>query len=212
MKILIAEDDPISRKFLENLLGKWGHEAVVVPDGAQAWEALQAPDAPQLAILDWMMPGMDGLEVARRVRETPAMRMTYLILVTARGEKEDIVAGLEAGANDYVTKPYDRNEMRARVGVGVGMVELQQSLADRVNELQEALSEVKQLQGILPICCYCKAVRNDDKFWQKVEDYLGAHSALDFSHGICPQCWETVVRPQMEEMWGESIPYEDSIP
>jgi sigma-B regulation protein RsbU (phosphoserine phosphatase) len=209
MKILIAEDDPVSRRVLEEILAEFGHDRVVAADGLQAWAALQQGDGPQLAIMDWMMPGMDGIQLCRKVRATPATAFTYLILVTSRGEKADVVAGLEAGANDYITKPFDRQELQARVRVGVRVVELQQSLADRVKELEEALAHVKQLQGILPICCYCKKIRNDDKFWERVEDYIGQHADVAFSHGICPECWDTVVGPQMEEAVGYRIPYEE---
>ena len=209
MKILIAEDDLVSRRLLESTLARWGYEAVVTDTGAKAWEALQGPDAPRLALLDWMMPELDGLQVCRKVRETPATALTYVILLTARGAKEDVVAGLDAGANDYVTKPFDRDELRARVGVGIRVVELQTSLAQRVEELQAALAEVKQLQGILPICCYCKNIRNDEKFWQRVEDYISDHAEVGFSHGICPDCWEKVVQPQMQELLGHSVPYEE---
>ena len=125
MRILIAEDDPVSRRVLETTLGKWGHEVIVTCDGAEAWDALRREEAPKLAILDWMMPGMDGPEVCRQVRQLKSRTPVYLILLTAKGRKEDIVAGLEAGANDYLTKPFDRDELRARVEVGSQVVGLQ---------------------------------------------------------------------------------------
>jgi phosphoserine phosphatase RsbU/P len=210
MKILIAEDDAISRRVLEATLARWGYDLVVTTDGTQAWEGLQGQDTPRLAVLDWMMPGMDGVEVCKRVREIKSPTPTYIILLTAREEKVDIVTGLDAGADDYITKPFDREELRARIRAGERIVNLQQNLAERVRELQEALDHVKQLQGILPICMYCKKIRNDDKYWQAVEEYIVEHSHADFSHGICPECWETVVQPQFEEMWGCKVPYEES--
>jgi len=200
VKVLIAEDDPISRFMLETSLKKWGYEVLVTSNGREAWDALQQEDTPQLAILDWMMPGMDGVQVCRKVRQTAATSGVYILLLTAKGEKGDIVAGLEAGANDYVAKPFDRGELRARVQVGARMVELQQNLADRGRELMEALSQVKQLHGILPICAHCKKVRNDQDYWQQVEGYISAHSEVQFSHSICPQCYETIVAPQIEEL------------
>jgi phosphoserine phosphatase RsbU/P len=211
MNVLIAEDEPVFRRMLESTLTGWGYDVVVTADGLQAWEVLQQEDAPDLAILDWMMPGIDGLQVCRKVQDSGREHEVrpYIILVTAREAKEDIVAGLEAGANDYITKPFNREELRARLRVGVRVVELQRSLAERVNELQEALAHVKQLQGTLPICCYCKKIRNDDKYWQQVEEYISKHSEAVFSHGVCPECWETVVQPQMEETWGCRIPYEE---
>jgi len=209
MDILIAEDDPISRRALEITVGKWGHRVVVTTDGLAAYELLSRPDAPRLAILDWMMPHLDGLTLCRRLREDAAKQSTYIILLTARGEKKDIVAGLESGADDYITKPFDRDELQARVNVGVRMAALQQSLAERVRELEDALMRVKQLQGLLPICCYCKCIRNDGNYWQRVEEYIGEHSDARFSHGICPNCFETVVKAQLRE---QGVPTDNLFP
>ncbi|MBK9169837.1 MAG: diguanylate cyclase [Bryobacterales bacterium] len=138
MRILIAEDDPISRRLLETILGKWGYEVVVAHDGDQAWKHLQGDDAPRLVIADWMMPGLDGIELCQRVRarETPP-HYTYLLLLTARSQREDLVQGMEAGADDYVTKPFDANELKVRLRAGRRILELQQQLI----EAQEALRE-----------------------------------------------------------------------
>ena len=200
MKVLIAEDDTVSRRLLEATLMRWGYEVVVASDGVEAWEALQGDDAPSLAILDWMMPGMDGLELCRRIRKMPNSTPPYLILLTAKGRRADLVTGLEAGANDYVTKPFNREELRARVQVGVRMVELQQNLADRVKALEEALARVKQLQGLLPICSYCKKIRDDQNYWQQVESYIAEHSQAQFSHSICPDCYEKLVKPELDQL------------
>ena len=200
MKILIAEDDRMSCRLLETTLVGWGHEVIVTHDGAQAWEVLQERNAPLLAILDWMMPGIDGVEICRRIRQRQTSPPTYIILLTAKRGKADIVEGLIAGANDYVTKPFDRSGVRARVQVGVTIVGLQQSLAERVTELEEALQHVKLLQGILPICSYCKQVRDDQNYWQSVECYISEHSEAKFSHSICPDCYEFVVRPQLNQL------------
>jgi sigma-B regulation protein RsbU (phosphoserine phosphatase) len=197
MKILIAEDDRIARCVLERTLQDWGHEVVTACDGLAAWEALQGEEVPRLAILDWMMPGLDGPEVCRRARGLARQEPTYCILLTARNEKADVAAGLEGGADDYVTKPFDRQELRARVRVGERMVELQRGLADRVRELETALAQVKQLKGLLPICSYCKKVRDDGNYWEQVETYISAHSQARFSHGICPACWHDVVEPEL---------------
>jgi phosphoserine phosphatase RsbU/P len=200
MKVLIAEDDMVSRRLLEATLIKWGYEVVVTGDGSAAWEALNSDDPPPLAILDWMMPGLDGIQVCRKVRKTLTSAPPYLILLTAKGRREDIVTGLRAGANDYVTKPFDREELRARVQVGVRIVELQQSLADRVKALEEALVRVKQLQGLLPICSYCKKIRDDRNYWQQVENYISEHSEAQFSHSICPDCYERRVKPELDQL------------
>ena len=119
MRILIAEDDPVSHLLLLTHLRKWGHEPVATTDGLAAWEALQQPDAPALAILDWMMPGLDGLELCQRIRQTPALSHMYVILLTARDSRADVVRGLEAGADDYLVKPFDAAELRARVQSGI---------------------------------------------------------------------------------------------
>lgn len=200
-RILIAEDDAVSRRMLEATLAKWGYDVLSFSDGARAWEALSQQEAPSLAILDWMMPEMDGTEICRRVRTESSLRPLYIILLTARGGKEDLVAGLEAGADDFITKPFDREELRARLQVGERVIALQRALADRVRELQEALGRVKVLQGLLPICSYCKKIRNDENYWQRVEDYISQHTDTQFSHGICPDCYERIVRPELDRLF-----------
>ena len=198
MKVLLAEDESIPRRVLTAALAGWGYEVQAVADGLEAWQGLQGPDAARLAILDWQMPGLDGAEVCRRLRGQAAVEPTYVILLTARSSKDDVVAGLDAGANDYVTKPFDRAELHARLRVGCQVVALQRSLAARVRELEEALAQVKQLQGLLPICCYCKKIRDDQNYWQQVDGYLVAHSDVRFSHGICPDCWKGQVEPLLD--------------
>jgi CheY-like chemotaxis protein len=189
MKVLIAEDDAVSRLLLESILREWGYDVVAAGDGAAAWEALQQPDAPRLAILDWQMPGLDGLELCRRARANPATNSLYVLLLTGKGGTENIVLGLNNGANDYLTKPFDLDELAARLGVGRRVVELQQSLAERVAELERTLDQVRRLQGLIPICAWCKRIRNDANYWQQVEEYIGQHSGIRFSHGICPSCF-----------------------
>ena len=198
MRILIAEDDRISRRLLEATLKKWDYDVTVACDGLEALAAIQGSDPPELAILDWMMPGMDGVEVTRAARQIVTTTPTYIILLTAKTEKADIVAALEAGADEYLTKPFDREELGARVWAGLRIVSLQKNLIDRVHELEDALANVKQLQGMLPICSYCKKIRDDQNYWQKVENYISHHSDARFSHSICPDCYETRVKPQMD--------------
>ena len=125
-------------------------------DGEAAWRALTAADQPPLAILNWMMPKMDGGQVCRRVRVSQTIRPSYLILLTSKSRKKDIVVGLQSGADDYLTKPFDPDELQARLQVGERVLGLQSELAARVNDLERALSEVKRLEGLLPICSYCK--------------------------------------------------------
>ena len=141
MRVLIAEDEPVSRRLLEVTLVKWGYEVVSTIDGTSAWQALQLENAPPLAILDWTMPGLDGPEVCQRVRKASNSQLPYIIILTAREGKSKIVEGLHAGADDYVTKPFDPEELRARIRVGERVLGLQSTLADRVRELEGALSK-----------------------------------------------------------------------
>ena len=202
MNILIAEDDVTSRNMLAAVLRKAGHDVTETANGAEAWEELQKPDAPRLAIIDWLMPGVDGLEVIRRVRTMETDQPLYLIMLTKKGEKSDIIAGLEAGANDYLPKPFDAGELRARVEVGRRMVEMQNALAEKIGELRRALAEIKTLRGIVPICAGCKKIRDDSGFWQQVEVYVRDHSEAQFSHGICPECMKRLY-PELAGNGGE---------
>jgi two-component system cell cycle response regulator len=128
VKVLIAEDDPVSRRLLEVFLSKWGHEVIVARDGVEAWELLQNPEAPTLVISDWMMPCIDGLELCRRMRGMEKLDYTYFIILTAKGKKEDVIMGLEAGADDYLVKPFDQEELRCRVKIGERIISLEQRI------------------------------------------------------------------------------------
>jgi len=138
MRILIAEDDRISRRLLERKLASWGYEVVSCTNGAQAWQALHRDDAPNLAILNWMMPGMDGVEVCREIRKQNHPGYTYIILLTARDRKRDIVEGIEAGADDYVTKPFNPHELKVRIRAG-----------RRILDMQAELMQREKLRGVL---------------------------------------------------------------
>jgi phosphoserine phosphatase RsbU/P len=192
MDILIADDDCTSRLLLTSMLRKCGYAVHETVNGTEAWDLLQRPDAPRMAILDWMMPEMDGIEVCRRVRTLPTPHPPYIILLTARGAREDIVRGLKAGADDYLAKPYDAGELLARLGVGKRMLAIQDQLADKIGELQEALERIKTLRGIVPICAKCKNIRNDAGYWQQVEVYVREHTEAEFSHGLCPECMKVL--------------------
>jgi DNA-binding response OmpR family regulator len=197
-RILIAEDDHVSSRLLEVRLTNWGFDVVTTRDGMEAWEMLQQEDAPQLAVLDWMMPGMDGVEVCRRMREREGEgSFTYVILLTAKIRKEEVSEGLDAGADDYVTKPFNPQELHARIQVGIRMIEMQNRLAEHVKKLEEALANVKRLHGLLPICAYCKKIRDDKNYWQQVEEYITDYAEVRFSHGICPECYDRVVETEL---------------
>ena len=188
MKVLIADDDPVSRRLLQASLEKWGYDAQAVVNGTAAWGVMQEAQPPQLLILDWLMPEIDGVELCRRARTMKALQSSYIILLTSRSTKSDVVEGLESGADDYITKPFDPGELRARVQVGKRVIYLQTALADRLRHLEEAMARVNQLQGLLPICCYCKKVRDDQNYWHQVENYVARHVEVRFSHGVCPDC------------------------
>ena len=189
MRALIADDDPVAAMAVSRSMSNWGFEVAVVHDGLAAWEHLTSGDS-ALAIVDWEMPGLEGPELCRRVRSDASLAHLYLILLTARNSSTDLVAGLEAGADDYLIKPVDLNELRARVHVGVRVVSLQARLAEKVSELQATLDSVRQLRGLLPICAYCKRIRDDRNYWQRVEVYVSEHTDATFTHGICPSCLE----------------------
>lgn len=199
MQILIAEDEPVSLGMLEASLKSWNYEVIVTENGDDALKALEAENAPLLAVLDVMMPGIDGLEVCRRARKIDRQIPPFIILLTAKDRKEDVIEGIKAGANDYLVKPFNRDELRVRLEVGAKTVQLQRELTERVKELEFALAQIKQLQGILPICSYCKNIRDDKNYWQQVEGYITEHSQAQFSHGICPDCYERVVLPQLDK-------------
>jgi DNA-binding response OmpR family regulator len=189
-RILIAEDHYVSRHLLERNLTNWGFQVVTAEDGEAAVRILESEDAPPLAIVDWMMPRMDGLEVCRRVRALKDRPYIYLVLLTAKSHKEEIATGLEAGADDYVIKPFDPDELRARLKVGQRVVELERTLARKIDDLQQALADVRKLKHLLPICMYCKSVRDDQDYWHQIEEYIHTETGADFSHGICPACLE----------------------
>ena len=201
MRILVAEDDSVTRRVLEATLSRIGFDVITASDGTATWrmlETLDGKDAPELVVLDWMMPGIDGIEICRKLRTTPGFELLYIILLTSRSEKEDLAMGLTAGANDYISKPFHPIELESRVRVGQRMLNLQRSLTSRIAELEGALAHVRRLQGLLPICSYCKKVRNERNYWERVDSYLTSHSDLELTHGICPDCLERMMR-QIDE-------------
>jgi len=196
MRILVAEDDAVTRRIVESTLSRLGWDVITASVGAAAWrilETLEGKNAPELVVLDWMMPGLDGIQLCRKLRTTPGFELVYIVLLTSRAETEDLAMGLAAGANDYITKPFAPAELEARVRVGERMVRLQKSLASRISDLEDALSHVKRLQGLLPICSYCKKVRNETNYWQQVDSYLSSHTDVELTHGVCPDCLANVM-------------------
>ncbi|MEI6655016.1 MAG: response regulator [Verrucomicrobiota bacterium] len=194
MRILIAEDDLTSRIVVASVLKKSGHEVVETVNGFDAWQALQQPDAPRLVILDWMMPVMDGPEVLRRIRALPTERPSYIIMLTARSEKASIIAGLDAGANDYLAKPFDPGELNARVEVGQRMVEMQDALATKVEELRQSQAALHVLTARM------QAVREEERsnLARELHDAFGQHlTALQIDLMGMDRHLQTVTPPDL---------------
>jgi DNA-binding response OmpR family regulator len=179
MNILIAEDDITSRLVLGATLKKLGHEVTAVKDGAEALAEFNDGDFPVL-ISDMVMPEVDGLELCRRIRAANRSKYTYIILLTSVGGKYGYLVGMRAGADDFISKPFDEDQLAARLGV-----------AERIIKLQ---SQVKQLAGLVPICMHCKKVRDDQNYWQQVEQYIVKRTDAKFSHGYCPDCFNRIAK------------------
>jgi DNA-binding response OmpR family regulator len=171
--ILIIDDNPQSIKLLGNILDSKGYSTAVAMNGTEALKFLEN-EIPDLILLDIMMPGMDGFEVCRSIKMNKNARETPVIFLTAKREIDDLVRGFEVGGVDYVTKPFNSNELLIRVKTHL--------------DLKKARDEIRRLKGIIPICCNCKKIRDDKGFWEQVEIYIESHSDAEFSHGICPEC------------------------
>jgi DNA-binding response OmpR family regulator len=189
LKILIAEDEFTTRMMVQVSLENWGYRVESVTNGEEAWAKLQKPDAANIAILDWEMPGLDGVEVCRRVKEMGSENPPYVILLTARDSKTDIIRGFDAGADDYMTKPFNDDELRARTRVAEKLVRTQSSLSESVNELREALNQLETLDSGVEICGNCKKIFNRyDGEWYSVDDILAKKNDPHFIIQSCPRC------------------------
>jgi phosphoserine phosphatase RsbU/P len=204
LKVLLAEDSREQREYLEILLGDWGYPVAAVQDGEEAWRLLQSPDAPALLLLDSDMPGLTGPQICRRLRDTRSNKARHIILLTARATPEDVETGLDAGADDFVAKPFNEMELRARLRAGERHVLLQEELGRRVIEVEAALTRIRQLEGILPLCSYCKRIREGERAWQPLESFISRRSKAKFSHDICPDCWTYVVEPELKDLTPET--------
>ena len=195
MKILVADDSRTIRKMLRATLADSGYEILEATDGWAALRALQSADAPRLALLDWVMPSLSGPEVCRQIRVAENLAQPYILLLTVKHGRKDVLEGFQAGADDFLGKPFDPEELRARVHVGARIIRLRDQLQQQVKELSDALSTVERLEGMLPICSYCRKVRDDKDYWQQVETYLSEHTKVKFTHGICPDCIHKAYEP-----------------
>ncbi len=190
MKILVADDDPLVRTMLRATLTKWGHDATVVEDGRAAWGLLRESEEPLVAILDWVMPHLSGDQLCALVRDMEVQRPLYVIMLTSKQSIDDVVAGLEAGADDFIRKPFDPRELQARLNVGIRMVEVQADLARQIREVESMQERERELRSLVPICGECKSVRDDRNYWQKVEQFMSNAAGFTFTEGICPQCYD----------------------
>lgn len=172
--VLVVDDEPKNLQLIGSLLRERGYDFAYASSGAQALEAVRN-DPPDLILLDIMMPEMDGFEVCKRLKQDMATASIPIIFLTAKKETEDIVHGFHVGGVDYVTKPFQPEELLARVATHI---------------------QLHQLQGLLPICSYCKKIRNDKNYWEQIEDYIQKNTGVYFSHGICPECYEKIIAEQ----------------
>lgn len=197
VRILVADDSASTRALLQGALERRGYHVVCVGDGRSALEALEAGDV-SLVIVDWSMPEMDGLELCRRVRAMAWDRYVYIVMLTVHDKADDLAVAIEAGADDFIAKPFSHVELHARIKAGERIVTLERELKQKIAELQGSVKTIRRLEALLPICVYCKKVRNDQNYWQQLDDYVHEQTGSDFSHGICPECYEKVVTPELE--------------
>lgn len=186
MKILAAEDDPVSRAVLRRALHRLGHEVIEASDGEAAWRLLQG-ESVRVIVSDWQMPGADGLDLCRRVRGRVGVEYVYFILLTSSdATEENQRAAADAGVDDFLTKPLDVMELWTRLRV-----------AERILRYT---TQVRQLEELMPICTYCKKIRDDQNYWQQIEGYINERTGSEFSHSICPDCYTRVVIPELEKL------------
>jgi DNA-binding response OmpR family regulator len=192
MKVLIAEDDPVASRVLDAALLKLRHEPVHAADGASAWELLQAQPV-RVVVSDWQMPRMDGLELCRRIRERKGEYVYFILLTQMEASEKNLAAATEAGVDDFLGKPVDYSQLWMRLRV-----------AERILRFT---TEVEQLESFLPICGYCKKVRDDRNYWQQIEQYMNQRTGTNFSHGVCPDCYDRVLVPQMRAVGVKPPPF-----
>ncbi len=190
MKILTVDDDQVSRKILVQALHRLGHETAEAADGEEALRIL-AQDPIRVVVSDWLMPGMDGLDLCHRIRAQVNAEYTYFVLLTSReADSANQREAIEAGVDDFLTKPLDLQELWMRL---------------RVSErILKFTTQVRQLEAFLPICSYCKKVRDDHNYWQQIEGYINQRTGSEFSHSICPDCYQRVIVPELEQLRASS--------
>lgn len=198
--ILLVDDEPDLLSAWQRILRKAGFQVRVAADGGAAFESARSAQ-PDLILSDVRMPVVGGIELCRQIRAHAELSATPVILYSShRKTSESAVEGLRAGADDYLEIPVDPALLVAKVVRGIERRRAEEVRERLIADLRAALDEVKTLQGILPICSYCKNIRRDDNYWEQVESYVAAHTEARFSHGVCPDCYERVLAPQIEEL------------
>ncbi len=188
MKILIAEDEYTTRLMVQVSLENWGYSVNSVADGKEAWNAFQKVETPDIAILDWEMPEVDGVELCKRIKNLQRANPVYVIILTGRDSQKDILQGFDAGADDYMTKPFNDDELRARVRVAERLVTIQSSLSQSVEELKLALDMVDTLQGSVPVCNGCQKIEGENGDWYTLNESINERFDMRFTPELCPQC------------------------
>jgi CheY-like chemotaxis protein len=196
--VLIVDDVPENLQVLGNNLKNIACRIAFATGGIQALRMIEQVQ-PDMILLDIMMPDMDGLELCRKLKSSLDTSEVPVIFLTAKNEGEDIVEGFRAGAVDYVTKPFNSDELLARVRTHLELKKIRDEQKDLIEELQQALAEVKRLSGLIPICTYCKKIRDDEGYWGRVEKFIAQRSDAQFSHAICPDCLDEHFPPEEDE-------------
>lgn len=187
-RLLIVDDTPVNLKILNNVLCD-KYEVVLANNGQEALRLVHR-QIPDMILLDVMMPEMNGFEVCRILKEQEALKDIPVIFLTALVEEADEARGFEAGAVDYITKPFKPAILLHRISTQLELKMQKNALARKNVELEEALTRVKELSGLLPICMMCKKIRDDSGYWNQLETYISRHSKALFSHGLCPECFD----------------------
>jgi len=185
--LLLVDDNPMNIKTLATTLEKQDYELLIATSGERGIKIAEKT-TPDLILLDINMPGLNGFEVCIKLKEIEATKDIPVIFLTALAEVESKIQAFEVGGVDYITKPFQQEEVLARVETHLKINRLTKTLTHKNDELQEALDKVKTLSGLIPICANCKKIRDDDGFWHQLEAYIHEHSDADFTHGICPEC------------------------
>lgn len=193
MKILAVEDDPVALTVLEDVLISLGHEVILASDGETAWKRLHE-DGFRIVVCDWNMPELDGLGLCKRIRSEPGDYVYFILLTSAEATTKHRDIAMSAGVDDFLTKPVDAEDIKMRLYVA--------------QRILQYTTHIRKLEALIPICSYCKNVRDDQSYWKRIESYLAEKTGADCSHSVCPDCYKKYVVPQFEELGITNYPTE----